>query len=230
MDDRPHQYESEFEAAKRARYERLSLLTLDMAEAAGNCARGVDGEITPRKVDRAMRSVSRAIWAHQVIERLRQGKPLSRRELMRLALGEHSFYRNETTDTISTREPRSPLSQDGAYGGYATPSRPTNLESELEPLYEPQFESEFEPLHEAAFKEKCDAPTKALTNVITTPNIHSDTLLNKASRFTRSFDGAYGLEHRAKKRVPVFQHPGATIKDTSPSIALRLMPDTLAPP
>lgn len=99
MDECPNQHQTDFESAKRVRYERLSLLTLDMAEAAGDCARDKEGDIDPRQVSRAMAAVSRAIWAHQTIERLREGKPLSRRELMRLALGEHSFYQKPEVQT-----------------------------------------------------------------------------------------------------------------------------------
>ena len=84
----PNDQEADFESAKRARYERLSLLTLDMAEAAGRCARDHKGEIDGRAVSRAMAALSRAVWAHQIIERLRQGRSLSRADLMRLALGE----------------------------------------------------------------------------------------------------------------------------------------------
>ncbi len=91
-----------FEAEKRARYERLSLLTLDIAEIAGKSICDIKDK-TPgteqcRHLEKAMASLSRAIWAHQIVERLRQGKPLSRRELMRLALGAHSFYRLEKTN------------------------------------------------------------------------------------------------------------------------------------
>ncbi len=84
----------DFETAKNARYERLSLLTLDMAEAAGKCVRDKREEIAPCEINRAIAAVSRAIWAHQIIERLRLGKPLSRRDLMVLALGKH--YKKRT--------------------------------------------------------------------------------------------------------------------------------------
>ena len=103
MDERPNQhqtdFEADFESAKRARYERLSLLTLDIAEAAGACARDKEGDIDPRQVSRAMAAISRAIWVHQTIERLREGKPLSRRELMHLAFGEHGFYQKSEIQT-----------------------------------------------------------------------------------------------------------------------------------
>ncbi len=99
----PNNHEADFESAKRARYERLSLLTLDMAEAAGRCARDHKGEIDGRAVSRAMAALSRAVWAHQIIERLRQGQSLSRADLMRLALGE--AYEERVTSR--TARPRS---------------------------------------------------------------------------------------------------------------------------
>lgn len=82
-----HSYtESSFEDARMRRYERLSLLTLDLAEEAGECARSIgyveSGGTTPRKqrgakarFTQGLENMSRAIWAHQVIERLRTGKP-----------------------------------------------------------------------------------------------------------------------------------------------------------
>lgn len=101
----PNDHEADFESAKRARYERLSLLTLDMAEAAGRCARDHKGEIDGRAVSRAMAALSRAVWAHQIIERLRQGRSLSRADLMRLALGEAYEDRiNPCTDNAKPDE------------------------------------------------------------------------------------------------------------------------------
>ena len=94
-DDNPHNGEgaekpSAFETALRERYERLSLLTLDLAQAAGERAREGgeqpapqktstnDAEVRPAKgragFDRAIASMSKAIWAHTVVERLRAGK------------------------------------------------------------------------------------------------------------------------------------------------------------
>ncbi len=78
--------ESSFEQARMERYQRLSLLTLDLAEEAGECARSMayahnGGTASPkmRRVKspftQGMENMSRAIWAHQVIERLRTGKP-----------------------------------------------------------------------------------------------------------------------------------------------------------
>lgn len=78
--------EGSFEDARMRRYERLSLLTLDLAEEAGECARSIgyveSGGTTPRKqrgakarFTQGLENMSRAIWAHQVIERLRTGKP-----------------------------------------------------------------------------------------------------------------------------------------------------------
>lgn len=75
-----------FEQARMERYQRLSLLTLDLAEEAGECARSMayahnGGTASPkmRRVKspftQGMENMSRAIWAHQVIERLRTGKP-----------------------------------------------------------------------------------------------------------------------------------------------------------
>ena len=95
MENGPDHQQTDFEAAKRARYERLSLLTLDMAERAGQVANDHSALREARGFNKAMAAMSRAIWAHQIVERLRMGKPLSRGELMRLALGSHSFYRHQ---------------------------------------------------------------------------------------------------------------------------------------
>ena len=51
----------DFEAELKARYERLSLLTLDLAEEAGR--------------SRQVAEMTRAIWVHRTIEKLRTGKP-----------------------------------------------------------------------------------------------------------------------------------------------------------
>ena len=69
--------DGEFEAALKARYERLSLLTLDLAEQAGEAARDIsnsDGNKTSRRFDRPVAAMTKAIWAHTVIERLRGGE------------------------------------------------------------------------------------------------------------------------------------------------------------
>lgn len=68
----------EFAEALAARYERLSILTLDLAEEAGEAAVNfslVDRANKPGHFDRRIAAMSRAIWAHRVIERLRLGKP-----------------------------------------------------------------------------------------------------------------------------------------------------------
>ncbi len=86
-------HNSSFEEARRARYERLSLLTLDLAEEAAHCAKHVS-EWEDHRPDRArdfarsMASMSKAIWAHQVVERLRTGRGLDAQDLAALrALG-----------------------------------------------------------------------------------------------------------------------------------------------
>lgn len=86
-------HNSSFEEARRARYERLSLLTLDLAEEAAHWAKHVS-EREDHRPDRArdfarsMASMSKAIWAHQVVERLRTGRGLDAQDLAALrALG-----------------------------------------------------------------------------------------------------------------------------------------------
>ena len=68
--------ETEFEAELRARYERLSLLTLDLAEEAGEAAVSFSvvekGDKTGR-FERRIAAMTRCIWAHKEIERLRCG-------------------------------------------------------------------------------------------------------------------------------------------------------------
>ncbi len=69
--------ETRFEDALRARYERLSLLTLDLAEEAGEAVRSfsyVDRREKPGRFERGVAAMTKAIWAHQSIERLRKGE------------------------------------------------------------------------------------------------------------------------------------------------------------
>ncbi len=64
-----------FEAALTARYRRLSLLTLDLAEEAGEAARDfsfVDRENKTGRFERRIAAMTRAIWAHRSIESLRR--------------------------------------------------------------------------------------------------------------------------------------------------------------
>ncbi len=71
----------EFERALDERYRRLSLLTLDLAEEAGEAAVNfslVDTKgVRPAFFDRRLAAMTRAIWAHRVIERLR-GAPAAK--------------------------------------------------------------------------------------------------------------------------------------------------------
>ena len=63
-----------FAAHLSERYRRLSILTLELAEEAGASAingPGVDRGAQPSMFDRRMAAMSRAIWAHRVIEKLR---------------------------------------------------------------------------------------------------------------------------------------------------------------
>jgi|GEM_PF-5479275 len=64
-----------FNEALAERYQRLSLLTLDLAEEAGKAA--LDPEAY--SFDRPMAAMTRAIWAHQIIERLRLSCPESKK-------------------------------------------------------------------------------------------------------------------------------------------------------
>ena len=64
----------EFEAALAARYQRLSLLTADLAEEAGEAAVNfshVDKGPGKGRFERRIGAMTRAIWAHRVIEQLR---------------------------------------------------------------------------------------------------------------------------------------------------------------
>jgi|GEM_PF-5462048 len=65
----------DFAAKLTARYERLSLLTLDLAEEAGEAAVNwsmVDNDPKrPGRFERRIAAMTKAIWAHQAIERLR---------------------------------------------------------------------------------------------------------------------------------------------------------------
>ncbi len=73
--------DADFEAALAERYRRLSLLTLDLAEEAGEAAVNfslVDTKgVRPAFFDRRLAAMTRAIWAHRVIERLR-GRPAAK--------------------------------------------------------------------------------------------------------------------------------------------------------
>ena len=72
--------ENSFEAALKARYERLSLLTLDLAQEAGEAVRDrarTERGAGPGRFDHGVRAMTKAIWAHTVIERLRTGKSVA---------------------------------------------------------------------------------------------------------------------------------------------------------
>ena len=78
--------ETDFERALRERYQRLSLLTLDLAQAAGEHAQTVAAHVNKTQspahsadLNKAILSVTRLVRAHQTIERLRSGKPLPKR-------------------------------------------------------------------------------------------------------------------------------------------------------
>ena len=63
-----------FDAALAARYQRLSLLTLNLAEEAGEAAVNfslVEKANRAGPFERRVAAMSRAIWAHRVVERLR---------------------------------------------------------------------------------------------------------------------------------------------------------------
>lgn len=66
-----------FEAALQARYQRLSLLTLDLAQEAGEGVQDfarVDLGTSTGRFDHGIAAMTKAIWAHSVIERLRGGE------------------------------------------------------------------------------------------------------------------------------------------------------------
>ena len=68
-----------FDDALAARYARLSLLTLDLAEEAGETARSfayVDKGEKQGRFERRVAAMSRAVWAHRAIERLRRAPAL----------------------------------------------------------------------------------------------------------------------------------------------------------
>lgn len=76
-DDLPPLSPDDFAAALAERYQRLSLLTLDLAEEAGEAAVNfslVDKADRPSRFERRIGAMTRAIWAHRVIERLRLGR------------------------------------------------------------------------------------------------------------------------------------------------------------
>lgn len=70
-----------YDEAVQARYERLCLLTLDLAQEAGEAAqdwsqmpvgaRASKGHDRPGRFDRAVATMTRAIWAHKILDRLR---------------------------------------------------------------------------------------------------------------------------------------------------------------
>ena len=67
---------AKFERELAERYQRLSLLTLDLAEEAGEAVRDfarVDLGQKRGRFDHGVASMTKAIWAHTVIERLRKG-------------------------------------------------------------------------------------------------------------------------------------------------------------
>ncbi len=76
-DHSPIPEDSDFSAALRTRYEQLSLLTLDLAQEAGEAVRDfsrVDLGPAKGRFDHGIASMTKAIWAHTVIERLRGGE------------------------------------------------------------------------------------------------------------------------------------------------------------
>jgi len=76
-DDTDPMTDEDFEPALKARYQRLSLLTLDLAEEAGEAAVNFSLVDNPPHragcFERRISAMTRAIWAHQQIERLRRG-------------------------------------------------------------------------------------------------------------------------------------------------------------
>ncbi len=65
---------ADFDAELTARYRRLSLLTLELAEEAGEAAQSfslVEAKNKVGRFERRIAAMTRAIWAHQAIERLR---------------------------------------------------------------------------------------------------------------------------------------------------------------
>ena len=77
----------DFERALDERYRRLSLLTLDLAEEAGEAAVNFSlvntKGVRPAFFDRRLAAMTRAIWAHRVIERLRGGGPAAKAATLR---------------------------------------------------------------------------------------------------------------------------------------------------
>lgn len=66
--------DADFDAALTARYRRLSMLSLDLADEAGDAARSfsvVERGDKSGKFERRINAMARALWAHQTIERLR---------------------------------------------------------------------------------------------------------------------------------------------------------------
>ena len=200
----------DFESAKRARYERLSLLTLDMAERAGQAANEHSALREARGFNKAMAAMSRAIWAHQIIERLRMGKPLSRGELKRLALGSHVFYRNQI-DEYAPRPKKDMYKEQYAPADDCHP-RPNNDEGEIEevqaPIEEQERPSGEQEEREAAIRRahgdavrRRDAGDRALAR--------SDRMMREIERLcSPSKNGAMPNNARAGKFGEGLSHPG----------------------
>ena len=113
---------ADFEAALAERYRRLSLLTLNLAEEAGAAAvnfslvdtKGVRPAFFDRRPARegaqsldlaafAARAMTRAIWAHRVIERLRGGAPGEKAAT--LMSGAKPVREDDAWDSMQSTEP-----------------------------------------------------------------------------------------------------------------------------
>ena len=105
---------SDFEAALKARYERLSLLTLDLAEEAALSAK-------QESTGKRMAQVTRAIWAHQTIERLRCGRASSAVRRLSRPSCRQSGKENCTAPDVS-REIQSDLNRMRTIGERKTPA------------------------------------------------------------------------------------------------------------
>ena len=99
--------EADFEAALAERYRRLSLLTLDLAEEAGEAAVNfslVDTKgVRPAFFDRRLAAMTRAIWAHRVIERLRREGGLTKKRGGAPAPAAKAVYGNDGAKAATLR-------------------------------------------------------------------------------------------------------------------------------
>jgi len=91
----------DYDRFRQARYQRLSLLTLDLAEEAGeaavNFARVDNKGDRPSIFERRIAAMTRVIWAHQAIERMRNGGA-PKRDVSRGTHGDSEFNRMRTID------------------------------------------------------------------------------------------------------------------------------------